>query len=86
MKFVHLFQFALRWLLVLFEAGALLWLALLLLAVLGWAMWGVLYLYRRGLQTVGQPRPAISSRLPSAPSRSSQRPRGQAEPRRSARR
>jgi hypothetical protein len=84
MEFIRLFHFALRWLTVLVEAGALLWLASLALALLGWALWGAQHLYRRGVQAVAQPRSRIS-RLPPAPEGPSHRARGP-QPRSTARR
>ena len=46
MQFVRALQTALHWILLLIEAGTLTWLVALLMALLGWAAWGVAYLCR----------------------------------------
>jgi hypothetical protein len=89
MEAVRIFHIAARWLLVLIEAGALLWLMALLLALLGWAGWSVAYLFKRGRGSVGRPKPvapeSVVSRLPPVPARQARRSRQQ-NPRRAARR
>ncbi len=62
MEAVRLFQFAARWLVVPLEAAAWLWLAALLLALLGWVAWGTFQLYADLRQAVVSYAPDQASR------------------------
>lgn len=63
MPFMHALQTALHWILLLIEAGTLVWLLALGMAVLGWAAWGIGYLCRNVSR--GTPRSKAASPAPS---------------------
>ena len=65
MEAVRLFHLVARWVLILIEAVGMLWLLALLLALLGWAVWGAVRLFTSGRRPSppGQPnKPAAQHR------------------------
>ena len=64
MEAIRLFHLVARWLLVLIEAGGMLWLLALFLALLGWLGWGAAALFGRLRNVEGRYRQPVQEVCP----------------------